>query len=252
MSLPDPPVRRGYHHQQEPHCRGRTGRPGNDLGPSTDELQDVTKNGFMVAIRPTNYCERYTAAAASEEEQINAFFRRLDDSGAKVSLIIGSGKQMLGNNKYLPLVAKNLLQRHITMGMVEGVTQLQFVKLEGMTELARLANYQVARTYVIADAEQRKMQVFDAFRRWSLADEERNIRVNYIKTFLTPRDNKTLLQTNLDYVDRGDQGCGQQGLCHGAGGYLQGIPAQPAVVHSHGLLPGRRLVPVFPAFGGTP
>ncbi|WP_337437825.1 DUF5693 family protein, partial [Acidaminococcus fermentans] len=32
-----------------------------DLGPSTDELQDVTKNGFMVAIRPTNYCERYTA-----------------------------------------------------------------------------------------------------------------------------------------------------------------------------------------------
>lgn len=185
-----------------------------DLGPSTDELQDVTKNGFMVAIRPTNYCERYTAAA-SEEEQINAFFRRLDDSGAKVSLIIGSGKQMLGNNKYLPLVAKNLLQRHITMGMVEGVTQLQFVKLEGMTELARLANYQVARTYVIADAEQRKMQVFDAFRRWSLADEERNIRVNYIKTFLTPRDNKTLLQTNLDYVDRVTRDVASKGFATG-------------------------------------
>ncbi|WP_317423630.1 DUF5693 family protein [uncultured Acidaminococcus sp.] len=186
-----------------------------DLGPSTDELQDVTKNGFMVAIRPTNYCERYTAAAASEEEQINAFFRRLDDSGAKVSLIIGSGKQMLGNNKYLPLVAKKLLQRHITMGMVEGVTQLQFVKLEGMTELARLANYQVARTYVIADAEQRKMQVFDAFRRWSLADEERNIRVNYIKTFLTPRDNKTLLQTNLDYVDRVTRDVASKGFAKG-------------------------------------
>lgn len=186
-----------------------------DLGPSTDELQDVAKNGFMVAIRPTNYCERYTAAAASEEEQINAFFRRLDDSGAKVSLIIGSGKQMLGNNKYLPLVARNLLQRHITLGMVEGVTQLQFVKLEGMTELAKLADYQVARTYVIADAEQRKMQVFDAFRRWSLADEERNIRVNYIKTFLTPRDNKTLLQTNLDYVDRVTKDVASKGFAKG-------------------------------------
>lgn len=186
-----------------------------DLGPSTDELQDVTKNGFLVAIRPTNYCERYTAAAASEEEQINAFFRRLDDSGAKVSLIIGSGKQMLGNKKYLPLVAQNLLQRHITLGMVEGVTQLQFVKLEGMTELAKLADYQVARTYVIADAEQRKMQVFDAFRRWSLADEERNIRVNYIKTFLTPRDNKTLLQTNLDYVDRVTRDVASKGFAKG-------------------------------------
>jgi hypothetical protein len=135
--------------------------------PSTDELEDVTKNGFMVAIRPTNYSERYTAAAASEEEQIHAFFDRLDNSGAHVSLIIGSGKQMLGNKKQLPLVAKELLKRHITLGMVEGVTQLQFVRLDGLTELAKLANYQVARTYVIADAEQRKMQVFDAFRRWS-------------------------------------------------------------------------------------
>ncbi len=186
-----------------------------DLGPSTDELEDVTKNGFMVAIRPTNYSERYTSAAASEEEQIHAFFDRLDNSGAHVSLIIGSGKQMLGNKKQLPMVAKELLKRHITLGMVEGVTQLQFVRLDGLTELAKLANYQVARTYVIADAEQRKMQVFDAFRRWSLADEERNIRVNYIKTFLTPRDNKTLLQTNLDYVERVTRDVDSKGFAKG-------------------------------------
>ena len=186
-----------------------------DLGPSTDELEDVTKNGFMVAIRPTNYSERYTAAAASEEEQIHAFFDRLDNSGAHVSLIIGSGKQMLGNKKQLPLVARELLKRHITLGMVEGVTQLQLVRLDGLTELAKLANYQVARTYVIADAEQRKMQVFDAFRRWSLADEERNIRVNYIKVFLTPRDNKTLLQTNLDYVERVTRDVDSKGFAKG-------------------------------------
>lgn len=173
-----------------------------DLGPSTDELEDVKKNGFMVAIRPTNYAARYTASAASGKEQIDAFFKRLDDSGAKISLLMGSGVQMLGNKENLPQVAKALNDRHITLGMVEGVTQLQFVRMDGMTDLAKLMNYQVARTYVIADAEQRKMQVFDAFRRWSLSDEERNIRVNYIKTFLTPRDNKTLLQTNLDYVDR--------------------------------------------------
>jgi len=173
-----------------------------DLGPSTDELEDVTKNGFMVAIRPTNYAARYTASAAPAEEQIDAFFKRLDDSGAKISLLMGSGVQMLGNREALPQVAKALTDRHITLGMVEGVTQLQFVRMDGMAELAKLMNYQVARTYVIADAEQRKMQGFDAFRRWSLADEERNIRVNYIKTFLTPRDNKNLLQTNLDYVDR--------------------------------------------------
>lgn len=186
-----------------------------DLGPSTDELQDVTKNGFMVAIRPTNYSERYTAGAASAPEQIEALFNRLDNSGATVSLMIGSGKQMLGNKEQLPLVAKDLDARHITLGMVEGVTQLQFVNLEGLTKLADLTHYQVARTYVIADAEQRKMQVFDAFRRWSLSDEERNIRVNYIKTFLTPRDNKTLLQTNLDYVEAVNKDVASKGFTSG-------------------------------------
>ncbi len=192
-----------------------------DLGPSTDELEDVTKNGFMVAIRPTNYCARYTAQAASEKEQVKAFFKRLDQSGAHISLILGSGKQMLGNPDQLSFVGDELLRRHITLGMVEGVTQLQFIKLEGLTDLARFMHYQGARTYVIADAEQRKMEVFDAFRRWSLSDEERNIRVNYIKTFLTPRDNKTLLQTNLDYVEQVTQDVRRKGFQSGPAAIYQ-------------------------------
>ena len=192
-----------------------------DLGPSTDELEDVTKNGFMVAVRPTNYCARYTAEAASEKEQVEAFFKRLDQSGAHISLILGSGKQMLGNPDQLSLVAEELLRRHITLGMVEGVTQLQFIKLEGLTDLAKLMHYQGARTYVIADAEQRKMEVFDAFRRWSLSDEERNIRVNYIKTFLTPRDNKTLLATNLDYVEQVTRDVNRKGFQSGAAAIYQ-------------------------------
>lgn len=45
-------------------------------------------------------------------------------------------------------------------------------------------DYDAARVYTIAEDEQRKMKVFDAFRRWSLADDERNIRVNYIRPLL--------------------------------------------------------------------
>ena len=39
--------------------------------------------------------------------------------------------------------------------------------------------------------------------------------MNYIKTFLTPRDNKTLLQTNLDYVDRVTRDVASKGFAKG-------------------------------------
>lgn len=170
------------------------------LGISSEEMKKAAGYGFMLAVRPTNYVRPYSGKAADPKIQIAAFFKRLDKSKAKVSLLMGSGREMLGNKEYLPEVAKEMEKRDLILAMPEGVTQLQFIPMTGMTDLAKVVNYKVARTYVIDFAEQRKMQVYDAFRRWALSDEERNIRVNYIKTFTSPRDGKTLMATNLDYV----------------------------------------------------
>ncbi len=81
------------------------------------------------------------------------------------------------------------------------MVQLQFAPMDGLVQMAELMNYRSARTYVIDKAEQKKLKVSEATRRWALTDEERNVRINYIKTFLTPQDGKTLLQTNLDYAE---------------------------------------------------
>lgn len=188
------------------------------IGLDTQELLRVKSQGFMVAARPINYAQLYTHEAAVPKEQIASFFKRLDKSGATVSLLMGTGKSILGDTEYLPLVAKEMSRRAITLAMPEGVTQLQFMPMSGMTDLAKLLNYQVARAYVIDFAEQRKMQVFDAFRRWALSDAERNIRVNYIKTFLSPRDGKTLLATNLDYVESVTQSVAAKGYTKGRAG----------------------------------
>ncbi|HIU64821.1 MAG TPA: hypothetical protein IAB06_07305, partial [Candidatus Avacidaminococcus intestinavium] len=171
-----------------------------DLGLSTEELSLAKELGFMVIARPVNYGHGYNKASASEKEQIDGFFRRLDQSGAEVSTVIGSGKTMLGYEENLDYVAEQLKKRNITLGMVENVVQLQFSPLDGLVKTAELMDYHVARTYVIDKAEQKKLKVTEALRRWALTDEERNIRINYIKTFLTPQDGKTLLNTNLDYV----------------------------------------------------
>ena len=40
----------------------------------------------------------------------------------------------------------------------------------------------------------------EALRRWALTDEERNIRINYIKPFMLPQNGQDILELNLDYV----------------------------------------------------
>lgn len=172
-----------------------------DLGLSSEELLLAKKNGFMVIARPVNYGSGYSGFAAPAREQIDSFFSRIDKSGALISAFAGSGRTILGNAENLSYVSGELLKRNITLAMVENVVQLQFAPMDGLVQMAELMNYRSARTYVIDKAEQKKLKVSEATRRWALTDEERNVRINYIKTFLTPQDGKTLLQTNLDYAE---------------------------------------------------
>lgn len=58
------------------------------------------------------------------------------------------------------------------------------------------------RTYIIDKAEQRKLKMPEALRRWALTDEERNIRINYIKPFMIPQEGRDILELNLDYVSK--------------------------------------------------
>ena len=166
-----------------------------------EEVETVKKHGFLLAVRPGNPVAT-TKDKATAEKQIQTYFRQLDRSGAEVSLLIGNGKSMFGEARYKDLVAKEMAKRHITLGMVENDIQLQFIRMDGLTAMAPLVDYQVARAYLITEDEQRKMKIFDAFRRWSLSDRERNIRINYIRSFMSGRDGMTPLETNLDYVSQ--------------------------------------------------
>lgn len=170
------------------------------LGILSEDLKTIKDNGFMVAVRPEDYTLPYCSTSAPAKEQVEAFFKRLDKSGADISMFLGSGDAVLGKNAEMPYVAQELVKRHITLGMMESVIQLQFIQLEGLTDLAKEMNYQVARTYFIDRVEQKRMQVFDAFRRWAISNRERDIRANYIQAFHRPRNGQTLLQTNLNYV----------------------------------------------------
>ena len=161
-----------------------------DLGMPTDEMEAVNKGGFYVLARPTNY-NRCT------EEDVDAFFNRIDNY--KVSGIVFSGSQALGAPACSDYTAKKMAERDLTLGMIEGVTQLQFFQQDGMLDIAKANDYHSARLYSIPKDEQKKMKINDCVERWSNTDAERNIRFNLLKIFDKPAPGMTLLETNMNY-----------------------------------------------------
>lgn len=164
------------------------------LGILTSSLHEVQKYGFNVVARPTNY-------QGVTQENILSVFERLDKSGVTISGVLFTGLEVLGNPNHLEFVAQELKKRKWTLGMTEHPLQLQFDKQLGLVELGGRTDYQVARLYVIDKAEQEKsLTVETAVRRWALTDEERNVRMNFIRAFKDVTPGKNLLETNLDYV----------------------------------------------------
>lgn len=143
-------------------------------------------------------------------------------------------------------VANALKKRHITLGMVEADVQLQFIKMDGLVPLSEVMDYDAARVYTIAEDEQRKMKVFDAFRRWSLADDERNIRVNYIRPFVTGLNGNTALETNLEYVSDVTRDVASHGYISGRAGVFAPYHSSRLSMCPWLFCRGR-LVPLFPS-----
>ncbi|MBR2215091.1 MAG: hypothetical protein IJ849_04960 [Selenomonadaceae bacterium] len=162
-----------------------------NLGMPTDEMQAVNRAGFKVVARPSNYL-------GCTEDDVKAVFRRLE--GIDVSEVVFSGPECLGAAKALQTTIDELKARNLTLGLIEGVTQLQFYPQTGMTEIAKGIGYDhVARVYSVPRDEQPKLKLETIVERWANTDQERNIRLNLLRIYDKPSPNMTLLETNLKY-----------------------------------------------------
>ena len=162
-----------------------------NLGMPTDEMQAVNDAGFYVLARPSNY-EKCTP------DDVKAVFSRLD--GFQISEIVFSGNQVLGTPKALQTTIDEMKARGINLGLIEAVTQLQFYKQDGMTEIAKGLGYdKVARLYAIPKDEQPKLKIDTAVERWANTDMERNIRIDLLRIYDKPSPNMTLMETNMKY-----------------------------------------------------
>ena len=161
-----------------------------NLGLSTEELNKVENAGFYIVARPSNYSK-------VQADDIEYVFGKM--AGHNISTVIFSGDEVLGQPKLLNETALKFKAANYTLGMVEHPQQLQFLKQDGLLELAEKVDYLAARVYVIPKDEQRKMSIDDALERWLNTDQERNIRVNLMRSFEEAKTGMSLLETNLTY-----------------------------------------------------
>lgn len=161
------------------------------LGLSSSEMRKVKDYGFNVIVRPQNFVNVI-------EEKIDSIFQRIAKSGVEVSAYMPAGREVVGYPNNIDYMAKKLDGRKLIM--LEHYTQLQFAKIDGLVSLAEAINYKAARSYVIDSLEQKKITVGEGLRRWALTDEERNVRVNYIRPYMMSQNGQDIFAMNLQYV----------------------------------------------------
>lgn len=164
-----------------------------NLGMPTDEMRAANAAGFYVVARPSNYQQ-------ATDDDVRAVFSRLN--GFNISAVVFSGDQVLGNKAALTETARLFKERQLVLGLIEHPLQLQFFKQDGLMELARQIDFKAARVYSIPKDEQVKMKLHQAIDRWTTTDEERNIRINLLRTFEKPEGNMSLLETNMTYFSQ--------------------------------------------------
>ena len=163
------------------------------LGLPVQDLRNVNALGFKIIVRPQNYIE-------VTDEQIDAIFDRIKEAGVPVAALMPCGTEVVGYPNKMQHLGERMKENNMTLVMLEHYTQLQFAKIDGLLPVAEFNDYKAARSYVIDPTEQKKISVGEALRRWALTDEERNIRVNYIRPFLMPEGGQDIMKTNLKYV----------------------------------------------------
>lgn len=163
-----------------------------NLGLPTAEMKAVNAAGFYVLARPSNYED-------ATDADVDAVFDRLQ--GIKISEVVFAGPQMLGAPNALNETIEQFRKHDLTLGLIEDPSQLQFYKQDGLNKLPAGIGYdRIARLYTIPRDEQPKLRIATAVERWANTDMERNIRIDFLRTYEKPAPGQTLLQTNLNYI----------------------------------------------------
>ncbi len=171
---------------------GGRGRDLEDasLGVLPQEVEAARVHHLAVELRVRNF--RDVAPGG-----LDAFFAGLGQVGQAFTLIFDRD-QVLGYDQLLPDVAAALRRDGYAFGRIEAFTARRQQKGEEL--LARLVAPDVIRVFSMAPEELAGSTPDEARDKFVLAARERNVRILYIRPFLSTPAGVNAIEANLDYV----------------------------------------------------
>jgi hypothetical protein len=166
------------------------------LGFSTLDLNVARNAGLSVYLRPQNR-DRF------QDNDVRKYFSLINElipTYAVHGLVFeGSNNEILGYPDNLKTTVEEMKNDHLVYGDIE-VAVADAAQKGSRTLGVDMCN-QTVRVMSVVPATQLKLTPADAVDRFMLGARERNIRVLYVRFFPSPDAGKTLLDTNLAYVD---------------------------------------------------
>ncbi|HTD46906.1 MAG TPA: DUF5693 family protein [bacterium] len=129
---------------------------------------------------------------------LEAFFTGLRSLGEDRLTLIFDGPQVLGYDRLIPDVAEQMKSAGFAFGQIESFTARR--RQRGEPELALRVQPAVLRVFSLTPEELATLNPDDARDKYVLAARERNVRILYVRPFLTTPAGVDEVQANLDYV----------------------------------------------------
>lgn len=159
------------------------------LGFDKKVLDHLKTAGFEIVLRPGSNMGSNTAYRAEYDQAVA-------DYG--VNYVIFAGNDLYGAADSVEWIADFIDRNHLTIGLIESSTQLQYLKQEGLDEVMEATGYPLNRVYSTSNDE--FVQTIDErYYRWVRGVIDRDIRIMYVVPF---KDSKATFAENLnDTVD---------------------------------------------------
>ena len=161
------------------------------LGVLPEEVAAARAHHLAVEVRVRNF---RTVAPGG----LDAFFENLRQIGQPLTFIFDRD-QVLGYDRLIPDVAAQMKQSGFAFGLIESFSAKR--RQKGEEALARLIEPRVIRVFSLAPEELLPLSPDQARDKFVLAARERNVRVLYVRPFLTTPAGVDDIGANLEYVE---------------------------------------------------
>ncbi len=155
------------------------------LGFDEQLLTSLQKHGFNIILRPGSNMGSNTDYRAEYDQIVSKY---------GVKYIIFSGNELYGSADSVGWISEWIKRNHLTIGIIEASTQLQYFNQAGLDEVMESTGYAINRVYSTTNDEF-VTSVDERYYRWVRGVIDRGIRIMYVVPF---KDQKLSYSRNLN------------------------------------------------------